>query len=419
MPIIERLPHLLVPGQFQTEKYTAIPTGGGDHLLPPRDRATHGTTLRQQLDQVRQQNEQNRGITSDSGNPARIILEVRSEPNFELSLESLEPRKQGVELACVREENGQRIAVIHVPEGKLTYFVKRVEQYLTGDVESGKPKNQPLIDRIAEIRLATLRSFWTDEGHAFPPQDQPIWWEVWLRAESDQSPWSRFRLLAQAAGITTKDEEIRFPDRLVGLCQGTADQLSSSADILDMLGEVRRAKSNPAGFLSMPPLEQAEWVDELRMRINPPANDAPAVCLLDAGVVLHPLIEPALSEEDCLKYHPDWPLSDSETHGTEMAGVALFGSKLADLLLSTDHVSLRHRLESVKILPPAPHINEPELYGAITAQAVYQVESQSPTRPRAFCMAITTDGTDRGKPSSCPVRSTNSVLVSVMRLTGG
>lgn len=400
MPIIERLPHLLVPGQFQTEKYTAIPTGGGDHLLPPRDRATHGITLRQQLDQVRQQNEQNRGITSDHDDPARIILEVRSEPNFELSLESLEPRKQGVELACVREENGQRIAVIHVPEGKLTYFVKRVEQYLTADVESGKPKNQPLIDRIAEIRLATLRSFWTDEGHAFPPHDQPIWWEVWLRAESDQSPWSRFRLLAQAAGITTKDETIRFPDRLVGLCNGTADQLSWSADILDMLGEVRRAKSNPAGFLSMSPLEQSEWVEELRRRINPPANDAPAVCLLDAGVVLHPLIEPALSEEDCLKYHPDWPLTDSESHGTEMAGVALFGSKLADLLLGTDHVSFRHRLESVKILPPAPQINEPELYGAIMAQAVYQVESQAPTRPRAFCMAITTDGTDRGKPSS-------------------
>lgn len=401
MPVIERLPHLLVPGQFQTEKYKyAGPIPRVEVTMPVRDRLSHGSDLRLQLEEARQQNQELRGITSDPNEFARIILEVESEPGFELVLKSLEPRSQGVVLACVREENEQQFAVIHVPEGELSHFIERVEQYVGANTPSGKPKHQALIDPIARFCLASLGSFWMDEEQPFPPHDQPIWWEVWLRAESDQSPWDRFRLLAQSAGMTVKPETIRFPDRLVGLCNGTADQLSSSADILDLLGEVRRAKNNPAGFLTMPPLEQAEWVDELRLRIAPPANDAPAVCLLDAGVISHPLIQPALSEEDCLKYHPDWPLTDSESHGTEMAGVALFGSKLADLLLSTDHVSLRHRLESVKILPPAPQINEPELYGAITAQAVYQIEIQAPTRPRAFCMAITTDGTDRGKPSS-------------------
>lgn len=211
MPDANQLPHLLVDGRFQTEKYTyAGPIPMGEVPLPVRDRASHGTSLRDELFAARQQNEKQRGITTAADQPARIILEVCSEPDFELALGSLEPRSQGVELACVREERNQRIAVIHVPEGKLNYFVRRVEQYMGEQARSGKPKNQDLIDRIAEIRLATLRSFWTDEGVTFPTNDQPIWWEVWLRAESDQGPWETFCMLAEAAGIRVARETIRF-----------------------------------------------------------------------------------------------------------------------------------------------------------------------------------------------------------------
>ncbi len=401
MPARDQLPHLIVEGRFSTENYTyAGPLPMGEVQLPVRDRLSHGNLLRQQLEQARHQNEQIRGVTATADCPARIVLEVRSEPDFELALDGLEPRSQGVELACVRDDGDQRVAVIHVPEGILPYFVKRVEQYLSEQARSGKPKNQDLIDRIAEIRLATLRSFWTDEGYDFPKGDEAIWWEVWLRSESDQGPWDTFRMLAQVAGLRLGTDTIRFPDRLVGLCFGTAAQLSSSAGILDLLGELRRAKENPAGFLAMTPREQAEWVEDLRQRITPPPADAPAVCVLDHGVVIHPLLQPALAPKDCLKYDPSWPLTDAESHGTEMSGVALFGDQLSDLLLSNEGVTLAHRLESVKIMPPPRRQNDPRLYGAITAQAVYRIESQQPTRQRAFCLAITTDGTDRGKPTS-------------------
>ena len=58
-----------------------------------------------------------------------------------------------------------------------------------------------------------------------------------------------------------------------------------------------------------------------------------------------------------------------------------------------------HRLKSVKILhSPAPH--DPELYGAVTQESVFRVEV-APDRKRVFCMAVTsTDGRDRGRPSS-------------------
>jgi hypothetical protein len=404
MPNDDHLPHLTIEGRFEREKYRSKP-GRGRFALPPRDRVSHGTLLRAQLDLARQQNEQQRRIATAPDLPAKINLEILSEPEFELALNGLDSKKYGFNLACVREENGQRIAVIHVAENKLRSFYRLVDDYIQRDSSHpksppGTPCNRKLIEPIAEIRLAALRAFWTDQGTPFPARDQSVWWEVWLTAESDQGPWGSFCLLAESAGLRVSRETIRFPDRLVGLCFGNAAQLSSSAEILDLLGEVRRAKDNPRDFIEMNPREQAEWVADLRKRIIPPAIDAPSVCLLDGGVVANPLLSPALAREDCLKYDPAWPLTDNEPHGTEMAGIALFGGQLASLLVGTDSVTLRHRLESVKILPPRPRQNDPRLYGAITARAVYKVESQAPTRPRAVCMTVTTDGTDRGKPSS-------------------
>jgi hypothetical protein len=402
----DNLTHLLVVGRFQTEKYTyAGPIPVGEVQLPARDRVAHGTTIRDQLTQVRQQNELNRGVTTRPDEPAPITLEVRSEPGIKLKLDSLEVRSKGIEVACVRMEGDVQVATIHVPEGSLTHFVKRVEEYLAGESKSGAPKNQDLIDRIAEWRLATLRSFWMEETIPFPDDGDKIWWEVWLRAAGEQSPWETFRLLAEAANMRAGSDTIRFPDRAVGLVFGAPEQLSSSATMLDMMGEVRKAKENPAGFIRLTPIEQGEWAASLNSRTTAPPSDSPAACILDGGIILNPLIRPALDPRDCHRFDPSWPLIDTpslnaHTHGTEMAGVALYGENLAELLASTGPVVLRHRLESVRILPPRPLTNDRRLYGYITSQAASQVEITAPQRPRAFCLAVTTDGRDLGKPSS-------------------
>ena len=86
-------------------------------------------------------------------------------------------------------------------------------------------------------------------------------------------------------------------------------------------------------------------------------------------------------------------------HGTEMAGLALYGD-LAPVLESARPVILRHRLESVKILPPVG-TNDPDLYGAVTAHATALPETQAPFRRRVFSMAVTAppDG-QQGQPTS-------------------
>jgi hypothetical protein len=407
----EPLPHLFVEGRFLTEKYTyAGQPPVREIRLPVRDRTSHATTVREQLNQAREENERQRGVTTPPGEPAPIILEIRSEPGFDLKLDSVEDRRKGIEVACVRTEGDVQVATVHVPEGALTHFFKRVEEYLTEDTKGtaktpAHPKNQELIETIAQLRLATLRSFWTDEAVEFPPEHRSIWWEVWLRASGEQSPWDTFRLLAEDKGLQVGTETIRFPDRLVGLVFGTATQLSSSAEMLDLMAELRKAKENPAAFIGLTPKEQAEWVEAFLPRLTPPSGDAPAVCLLDGGVILNPLVRPALEPVDCHRFDPSWPLADTpgpsaDTHGTEMAGVALYGERLADHLAGNAPVVLRHRLESVRILPPRPLANDPRLYGYITSQAASLVEITAPTRLRTFCLPVTTDGRDLGKPSS-------------------
>jgi Subtilase family len=71
-----------------------------------------------------------------------------------------------------------------------------------------------------------------------------------------------------------------------------------------------------------------------------------------------------------------------------MAGLALYGD-VGDALVVAGPIRLRHRLESVKLKPPPPKSNPPELYGAVTAAATSLVEIQAPHRRRAFSLAMT------------------------------
>ena len=222
-----------------------------------------------------------------------------------------------------------------------------------------------------------------------------------MRKLGGQNIWDAFALSAKSGlvGLTVSTDTIEFPDRIVGLVFGTAEQLMASTELLEMIGEVRRAKENPADFIAMTPQDQAEWVNNFLPKIEPPPTDAPAVCLLDGGVLANPLIAAAFSPNDAHCYDPDWPKADAQDrpvhlrdeHGTEMAGVLLFGSELAFILQSNADYRLSHRLESARILPPRPRENERRLYGAITSQTISRVEIAAPQRNRNFCMAVTTD----------------------------
>ena len=143
-------------------------------------------------------------------------------------------------------------------------------------------------------------------------------------------------------------------------------------DSLDDLAELRGVHVSSAFFTGLSPAEQGDWVSDLVGRTDAPADGAPAICVLDTGVNRgHPLLERALEADDAHTCDPSWGASDHDGHGTQMAGLALYGD-VAEALATAERVRLRHRLESVKILPPA-NDTDPDLYGAVTALSLIHI----------------------------------------------
>jgi hypothetical protein len=293
---------------------------------------------------------------------------------------------------------------VFVPDGKLGYFLKRIEAYREADTPprrdgTTRPKNQDLVESISSIRLAALEALWTDDPRLYPGANQDLTWEVWLRRSNTIDYLERLRANAERFSLTVGEDIITFIDRTVVLVRGTAANLSRSVDILAAIAELRLAKETAAFFNRMNAVEQQAWVENLAGRLTPPPEDSPYICLLDTGVnAAHPLLAPIADDTDLHSYKPAWGTDDRQGHGTPLAGLATYGD-LTELLALPHPVPLTHRIESVKILNPAdPH--EQELYGAVTRESAYRVEV-APNRSRVFCLSVTaTDDRDRGRPSS-------------------
>lgn len=400
-----KLPHIFLTDTASTEPYIPPASGGKTFKLPPRQRQQHGQQLLNQFDQIRQQAAsviaEQKAFGIDAGNG--IYIQFESEPDFELKFESLEAIRSGIELLTVRQQDNRTYATIFVPEGKMELLVRKISDYLdpAKDKEKGRPKNQKLIESISAIHQAMLTALWTDDPDALPTEGEAIWWEVWLRAGTDPvGIIDFFREHAGQMDMVVSPEEIRFPDRTVLAVYGTRPQMSRSVKLLNCVAELRRAKDCADFFTAMAANEQHEWIQAALKNIAPPEHDAPAVCILDTGINnAHPLLQSSLDDGDMHTCQPQWLPTDHHGHGTEMAGLALYGD-LTELLAHAGPIHLGHRLESVKIKPPHGE-NPPHLYGDITAEAIARAETQAPERRRITCMAVTaTDFRDRGKPSS-------------------
>lgn len=397
-----RLSHLNLVGLPEKVRYSFPGDGKRASItLPERpDPGAHSATLRKQL-QAAESDKVGAKAAEPNLESDFTILEFSSEPGFELKLDSLERRGDGIELLNSQiDDTGVMRATVRVPDAKLPVFIKLLEEYDSAKrTKNDNRLNQPLIESISAIRLAALPAFWTDDPAALPLNNQAIWWEVWLSGDGDSGVVEAFQAEAKRVELRADTRVIRFPERLVLIAFGTLDQFSQIRGLFEYLAELRRAIELPTAYIELPAKDQGLVIDEALARIREPAAAAPAVCLLDTGVNReHRLLSLALSAEHTLSIDPAWNSADQEGHGTGMAGIALYGC-LTDVFNTADEVVLDHRLESVKILPD-DGVNAPENYGAITSEAVALAEIASPTRKRIICMAVTAERCDEGDPSS-------------------
>ncbi len=408
--------HILLDGTGEARNYTRPPGGGGvEFRLPPRDRTTHARTL---VSDVRQAKDDAEALAESTGHVIRnICLEIIGEQDYPLKVESLENRqvRPPIELLSVRERDGTQYATVYVPEGKLKNFLGKIEHYEKPEKDlppskahpSGRPKNEDMVAGISSVRFAALRSFWSDDEDLYPTSEtETIWWEVWIRVGPTETPDEAFTAFVETVAdsqLQVSPHFSKFPERLVFLAFGSREQwIRDFVPLLDHLVELRRAKELPSELLRLDTVDRREFMEDLTQRLTLPGLDAPAVCLLDHGVhTAHPLLRPFITDEDAQALNPDWPVVDhAEAHGTEMAGLTVFGDSLADMLADNTRHTLLHRLESVRMLHSAqPH--DEGVWGSVTQASLALAELQAPSRPRVACLPITARdmGRDHGRPT--------------------
>lgn len=409
----ENYKHLLLRIQADTGKYTNPST-----FKPSEE------YLKNRIKIVPNRTEQGQGLISDLEKAEAELLDqinqedkdslefqpgikitLESWEGFELKFESLEDPRAKIEILSVKEENNKFFTTVRIPEGKLEVFIKKIQNYLDPSKENkgGKPKNLELVANIEKIKLSALENFWSD-SESFPQDlEQKHFLEAWLRVGDNRDLIiNRFREQARKANIFVSENPLKFPETTVFLIHASMNQLKQSVLILDCISEIRIYKDTPASFLEMEPLEEMEWIKDLQDRISYAGNHKEiAICILDTGVnYSHPLLKESISEKEADSYNTNWGTIDHAGHGTEMAGLSLYGD-LYPLLISKEKVVLNHSLESVKILPPNGS-NPKDLLGVITKDCVARAELIGIDKKRFFNMAVTSDKVNikEGEPSS-------------------
>jgi hypothetical protein len=409
--------HIFVTDLAKSEQFTSTKSGGGKPNIPIRNRDTHAAYLTNKFQQIKAQIAELKEETTALSLPARegTYLEFESNINAELITKSLEDSRAKIRLLNVKtvtqNENQVVKATVYIPKGKESVFVKKIEEYLTQDVLSkdkltSKPKNDSLIRSIEDVKLAILESFWPESEKGKIPDNVPKWCEVWLRVDDDlfESQVCLFTELLTRNQIQYKPNALQFPERGVLLILANRENLNTLILESDQLAEFRIGQEVAGYWLNESNAEQTEWATDLLNRLEIIESDV-TVCILDSGVNNgHILLNPILSDENCLSVNSDWGTDDrtesnSQGHGTLMAGLVGYRNLQAELE-SQDSTIITHKLCSVKILPHRGNTPK-ELWGDVTHQAVLRAEIQNPEKVLLYCMAVTaSDDVDRGKPSS-------------------
>jgi hypothetical protein len=417
------LPHILIPWAATEQAYRGRAGGAGKPIRQIGDRRAHAGKLSGELEAARDAAQEKVAEVSPeiAANGFALSVEAWSDdPSYKLAVQSLDT--SGGKLLSVLPSTDQvpDRAVVWLPFDAVPAFFRKIEQFATETTSRGVPRNQALVANIAELRLAVLRDLW-QEPEQFPDPEEGRWWEVWLaRFEPGRSirnakasdlgaspetttasarPGATLRAIAREQGWPMAPGLLTFPENVVALVRTSAVELGTILSTSAVPSELHRARVT-SEILRIEPLDQDEFVAELAGRINGADPGASAVCVLDTGVMTgHPLLN--ASVDRALSALDGVGPADIDGHGTSMAGLALFADLDHDLE-ETGPVSLRHRLESVKIIRRGRDTeNAPEAYPVITAAATAAVEAEQ-VRQRVFSMAVTVDdlaGTD-GRPTS-------------------
>lgn len=398
------LPHITVLGMVESRGFNRAGGGGAKVRVVPR---SHGSGLKSQLLKALQDFADEKllvEVATDleelEADGSVIILEG-ADAAYPIKIDSLEqwsrhrvdkkPKWLLLSVHPAVESQPER-AVVWVSDDYRRQFIKLFEDFLTKETTSGEPKNRELVANIGRIRSGVLLDLWQSDGE--PPSTGTHWWEVWLRPAPEALPLAR--KYAEDRGFRISERHLSLNDRTVIWLRATWSDLQTLPFTLVPVAEIRLPQFVDT-FDDLTIEEQEDYVTDLADRIVAAPSHAPAVCHLDTGVRRsHALLRGSL--DDASMFSIVGSSHDQRGHGTQMAGLGLYGP-LDGLLTGVSAVTLTHRLESVKFLPdPGLAGHDEDAYGLVTAQAVALPEAESQRR-RVYCMPITAKPEKVGVPS--------------------
>lgn len=376
--------HFILNGLSKSEKFRPKGQPSTKHPSDVADRPGHAQALLQAIDHLPDvKAEGTAGVYIDVAGRAGEIMVTTGLNASDLTLLRFEPAQPAV-------NQPPRATVFATGDG-VAKLRRKIEDFAhknrtKKDGTEGRPYNADLVQSIGAIVEAGLRALWRSPAARFPQGDDAVPWELWL----DKMQAAAFIENAPGYGVVVGADRLEFPEDIVVIATAARDVLALAVRRLGGVRALAAPSITADYFDAMPIEEQADWLDNLSAWTTFQASDDPSyVTLLDRGVSrAHPLIEFGLSADDRHAADPAWDVTDSVGHGTQLAGLALYGD-LTLALQTMLPIKIRHRLESAKIIPDAGH-NPHHLLGALTRAGINAAEATGDRR-RTFAMASTTE----------------------------
>jgi Subtilase family len=375
----------LLRGKIERQEHFQDPRGGGggDIALPPRDRK-YRRRIAAEMESIAAAL---RARKRDPDASRLVIAAIPLDHQEALEADRLGDKRTDARVVAVDPDTG--MVILDVADADLGHLRRKLEEF----EKSGK--HEPLFGLLEHLRVADHAELAGPEAAALGQDDTTVrWFEVGcrggVRGRLGETANSRGQVLRQfhAANIVGY-HEYEATEQLVFFVHTSVLQLRSLVGLVDCVYEYELAPPDVRDWLI---IEHVPAGDVSKFVLAPPASDAPAVALLDTGVATkHPVLISAVRVAQSVVPEDDSP-EDTHSHGTEMAGIALYPDLGA--AISTGLHAATHWLESSRLLT-APRIgsaseDQRSYWPTLTTAAVQGIEdSDTGARLRAFCLAVT------------------------------
>lgn len=259
---------------------------------------------------------------------------------------------------------------------------------------------------IGTFEPVTLADLWHEESE-LPTDDQNTFWELWY-VDGSETETSSFSLLGEYSNqldLLLKLPVLQVGDYISCVVKGTRRSLEKLLNTRAMPIEIRQ----PSFLEELETLGEDfvdEWIQDFATLVDAAPEDSPVVTILDNGLkASHPLLSPSLRGRAWSVVNGYAGDDMFSRHGTQMAGIALFGD-LRNHLDRPSHqrLQLSHGIEAVRVLRRASDSHEDDRTpGILMVNAVAEAEVRRPKNARVFLLAQTmTNRSDSEQRSALP-----------------